>query len=170
MAVPQDHANIQECRGVYRRPHSKTSTTLHPSPIQVPRGGLTTLPPSAAQVAINEANAIFTHRPTPHPQTNSPLQHRCRRDISLVSNLPIGTSFGSWNISQSFPVKGATTNAFLFGFTEILLSKSAPNLDALIPLNRAKSYDPNDPTFTFIPILEGEIWNLPVLCLHTFAG
>src|SRR5258708_30928928 len=38
--------------------------------------------------------------------------YRCRRDISLVSNLPIGTSFGSWNISQSLPVKGATTNAF----------------------------------------------------------
>ncbi len=94
----------------------------------------------------------------------------CRWDISLVSNPPIGMSFGPWNISQSLPVKGATTNAFLFGFTEILLSKSAPNLDALIPLNRAKSYDPNDPTFTFIPILEGEIRNLPVLCLHTFAG
>src|SRR5258708_5161417 len=89
----------------------------------------------------------------------------CRWDISLVSNLPIGMSFGPWNV-----VKGATTNAFLFGFTEILLSKSAPNLDALIALNRAKSYDPNDPTFTFIPILEGEIRNLPVLCLHTFAG
>src|SRR5258708_36255982 len=94
----------------------------------------------------------------------------CRQDISLVSNPPIGMSFGPWNVSQSLPVKGATTNAFLLGFTEILLSKSAPNLDALIPLNRAKSYDPNDPTFTFIPILEGEIWNLPVLCLHTFAG
>src|SRR5260221_7378720 len=75
MAVPQDCAFIQECWGVYRRPHSETSTTLHPSPIQVPRGGLTTLPSSAAQVAINEANAIFTCRPTPHPQTNSPLQH-----------------------------------------------------------------------------------------------
>src|SRR5258708_36722142 len=60
----------------------------------------------------------------------------CRRDISLVSNPPIGMSFGPWNISQSLPVKGATTNAFLFGFTEILLSKSAPNLDALIPLTR----------------------------------
>src|SRR6266446_3500800 len=94
----------------------------------------------------------------------------CRQDISLVYNLPIGTSFGPWNISQSLPVKGATTNAFLFRFTEILLSKSAPNLDALIALNRAKSYDPNDPTFTFIPILEGEKRNLLVLCLHTFAG
>src|SRR6266404_4966060 len=97
------------------------------------------------------------------------LSH-CRWDISLVSNPPIGMSFGPWNVSQSLPVKGATTNAFLFGFTEILLSKSVPNLEALIPLNRAKSYDPNNPTFTFIPILEGEIRNLPVLCLHTFAG
>src|SRR5258707_3408130 len=76
MVVPQDHANIQECQGVYRRPHSKTSTTLRLSPIQVPRGRPTTLPPSAAQVAINEANTIFTCRPTPHPQTNSPLQHQ----------------------------------------------------------------------------------------------
>src|SRR5258707_521562 len=75
MVVPQDCANIQERWGVYRRPHSETSTTLRPSPIQVPRGGPTTSPPSAAQVAINEANTIFTHRPTPHPQTNSPLQH-----------------------------------------------------------------------------------------------
>ena len=94
----------------------------------------------------------------------------CRWDISSVSSLPTGTGFGPQNISQSLPVKGATTNAFLFGFTEILLSKSAPNLDALIPLNRAKSYDPNDPTFNFIPILEGKIQNLLVLCLHTFAG
>src|SRR5260221_593352 len=83
MAVPQDCAFIQECQGVYRRPHGKTSTTLHPSPIQVPRGGLTTSPPSAAQVAINEANAIFTHRPTPHPQTNSPLQHWDNRNPQM---------------------------------------------------------------------------------------
>src|SRR6266436_6867004 len=93
----------------------------------------------------------------------------CRRDISLVSNPPIGTSFGPGNVSQSLPVKGATTNVFLFGFTEILLSKSAPNLDALIPLNRAKSYDPNDPAFTFIPILEGEIRNLPVFLFTHFC-
>src|SRR5260221_4962871 len=30
---------------------------------------------------------------------------RCRQDISLVYNLPIGMSFGPWNISQSLPVK-----------------------------------------------------------------
>src|SRR5260221_7115806 len=87
MAVPQDCANIQECRGVYRRPHGETSTTLHPSPIQVPRGGLTTLPPSAAQVAINEANTIFTCRPTPHPQTNSPLQHQDNRNPQTKEDL-----------------------------------------------------------------------------------
>src|SRR5258708_29154650 len=87
MAVTQDCANIQEHWGVYRRPHSKTSTTLHPSPIQVPRGGLTTLPPSAAQVAINEANAIFTHRPTPHPQTTSPLQHQDDRNPQMKEDL-----------------------------------------------------------------------------------
>src|SRR5258705_2805639 len=37
----------------------------------------------------------------------------CRWDISLVSNRPIGMSFGPWNISQSLPVKGATTNVYL---------------------------------------------------------
>src|SRR5260221_6480664 len=83
MAVPQDCANIQECQGVYRRPHSETSTTLRPSPIQVPRGGPTTSPSLAVEVAINEANAIFTHRPTPHPQTNSPLQHQDNRNPQM---------------------------------------------------------------------------------------
>ena len=80
MVVPQDCANIQECQGVYRRPHSKTSTTLCPSPIQVPRGGPTTSPPLAVQVAINEANTVLTCRPTPHPQTTSPLQHQDDRN------------------------------------------------------------------------------------------
>src|SRR5258708_29853246 len=80
MVVPQDRANIQEHWGVYRRPHGETSTTLRPSPIQVPRGGPTTSPPSPAQVGINEANTIFTRRPTPQPQTNSPLQHRDDRN------------------------------------------------------------------------------------------
>src|SRR5258708_3829952 len=37
---------------------------------------------------------------------------RCRWDISLVYNPPIGMSFGPWNVSQSLPVKAATTNAF----------------------------------------------------------
>src|SRR5258707_3848677 len=83
MAVPQDCANIQECQGVYRRPHGETSTTLRLSPIQVPRGGLTTLPPLAVQVAINKANAVFTHRPTPHPQTTSPLQHQDNRNPQM---------------------------------------------------------------------------------------
>ncbi len=41
------------------------------------------MPPSAAQVAINEANAIFTRRPTPHPQTNSPLQHQDDRNPQM---------------------------------------------------------------------------------------
>src|SRR5258707_7991481 len=87
MAVPQDCANIQECQGVYRRPHGETSTTLRLSPIQVPRGGLTTSPSLAVQVAINEANAIFTHRPTPHPQTNSPLQHWDDRNLQMKEDL-----------------------------------------------------------------------------------
>src|SRR5258707_8467 len=87
MAVPQDCANIQECWGVYRRPHSETSTTLRPSPSEVPRGGPTTSPSLAVQVAINEANAIFTHRPTPHPQTNSPLQHWDDRNLQMKEDL-----------------------------------------------------------------------------------
>src|SRR5260221_10724777 len=37
---------------------------------------------------------------------------KCGRDISLVYNPPIGASFGPWNISQSLPVKGATTMLF----------------------------------------------------------
>src|SRR5260221_2099771 len=95
MAVPQDCANIQEHRGVYRRPHSKTSTTLHPSPTQAPRGALTTLPPLAVQVAINKANTILTFRPTPHPQTNSPLQHWADRKSQMKEDLAeyyLGTS------------------------------------------------------------------------------
>ncbi len=40
-------------------------------------------------------------------------------------------------------------------------STSTPNLDALIPLNRENSYNSNNPTFNSIPILEGEIRNLP---------
>src|SRR5258706_13417246 len=87
MVVPQDHANIQECQGVYRRPHGKHSTTIRLSPIQVPRRGPTTSPPSAVQVAINEANTIFTCRPTPHPQTNSPLQCRDDRNLQTKEDL-----------------------------------------------------------------------------------
>src|SRR5260221_13647277 len=49
-------------------------------------------------------------------------------------------------------------------------STSTPNLDALIPLNRANSYDSNDPTFNSIPILEGEIRNLPGFCLPILPG
>src|SRR5258708_8267884 len=80
MVVPQDCTNIQEHQGVYRRPHGKTPITLHPSPIQFSGGGLTTPSSSAAQVAINKANATFTCRPTPHPQTTSPLQHQDNRN------------------------------------------------------------------------------------------
>ena len=81
MAVPQDCTNIQECWGTYRRPHSKTPITLCLSPIQFPGGGPTTLSPSTAQVAINEANIMFTHRPTPHLQATSPLQHWDDRNL-----------------------------------------------------------------------------------------
>src|SRR5258708_36510539 len=52
-------------------------------------------------------------------------------------------------------------HAFLLRFTHILFSKSIPNFDAIIPSNRANSYDSNDPTFNSIPIMEGEIQNLP---------
>src|SRR5258708_4921116 len=95
----------------------------------------------------------------------------CRRDISSVSSPPLGTSSGPHNISWSLQARSATAGTlFLLGFTEILLSTSAPNLNALTPLNRANSYDPNGITFSSIPIQEGKIQNLPVPCLHTFAG
>src|SRR5258708_10159622 len=55
-------------------------------------------------------------------------------------------------------------------FTSIIpFSKSIPNLDAITPSNRAHSYDSNDIHFNSIPILEGEIRKLPVLCLRIFS-
>src|ERR1700746_2259259 len=60
-------------------------------------------------------------------------------------------------------------DAFLLGFTYNPFSKSIPNSDAIMPSNRAGSYDHNGTTFNSVPILEAEIRNLPVLCLHTFS-
>src|SRR5258707_6810384 len=53
--------------------------------------------------------------------------------------------------------------------SNIPFSKSIPNLDAIMPSNRAYSYDSNDIHFDSIPILEGEIRHLPVICLHIFT-
>src|SRR5260370_6235001 len=51
----------------------------------------------------------------------------------------------------------------------ILISKSIPNPDAIMPSNRAGFYDHNGGTFNSVPILEGEIRHLPDLCLHSFS-
>ena len=58
---------------------------------------------------------------------------------------------------------------FLLRFTHNPFSKSIPNSDAIMPSNRAGSYDHNGTTFNSVPILEAEIRNLPVLCLPTFS-
>src|SRR5258708_28898762 len=47
--------------------------------------------------------------------------------------------------------------------------KSIPNSDAIMPSNRAHSYDSNDIHLDSIPILEGEIRHLPVICLYIFT-
>src|SRR5258708_34711024 len=65
--------------------------------------------------------------------------------------IPLPECFFDWNYGNSF-------------------STSTPNLDAHIPLNRENSYDSNDPTSNFIPILEAEIRNLPGFCLPILSG
>src|SRR5258708_17481123 len=55
-------------------------------------------------------------------------------------------------------------------FTSIIpFSKSIPNSDTIMPSNRAHLYDSNDIHFDSIPILEGKIWHLLVICLHIFT-
>src|SRR5258706_303421 len=61
-------------------------------------------------------------------------------------------------------------HAFLLRFTHILFSKSIPNFNAIMPSNRAGPYDHNGTTFNSIPILEGEIRNLPGFCLPILSG
>src|SRR5258708_33956667 len=51
----------------------------------------------------------------------------------------------------------------------IPFSKSIPNSDTIMPSNRAHLYNSNNIHFDSIPILEGEIWHLPVICLHIFT-
>src|SRR5258708_1368206 len=51
----------------------------------------------------------------------------------------------------------------------IPFSKSIPNSDAIMPSNRACFYDHNGTTFNSVPILEADIWKLPVLCLHILS-
>src|SRR5258708_38461375 len=51
----------------------------------------------------------------------------------------------------------------------ILISRSIPNPDAIMPSNRAGFYDHNGGTFNSVPILEGERRHLPDLCLHAFS-
>src|SRR5260221_13353190 len=95
----------------------------------------------------------------------------CRQENDLLFNLPIGTSFEPQNISWSLQVGNPTTGMlFLLRFTHILFSKSIPNFNAIMPSNRAGPYDHNGTTFNSIPILEGEIRNLPGFCLPILSG
>src|SRR5260370_25494962 len=48
--------------------------------------------------------------------------------------------------------------------------KTSVQISVIIVLNRANSYDSNGIYFTSLPILEGEIRNLPDYCLHTITG
>ena len=87
----------------------------------------------------------------------------CRQDISLVSNLPIGMSFGPWNVYCHYRPRMHHWNAFFAQISRIPFSKSGQ-------INRANSDDLNGVIATFIPILEGEIWNLPGFCLPALPG
>src|SRR5258708_15595362 len=75
-------------------------------------GALTMCPPPP--INLQQHSALHLHLCAhSEPGCTATFGHaHCRRDISLVYNPPIGMSFGPWNISQSLPVKGATTNAF----------------------------------------------------------
>src|SRR5258706_3244194 len=95
----------------------------------------------------------------------------CKQENDLLFNLPIGTSFEPQNISWSLQVGNPTTGMlFLLRFTHILFSKSIPNFNAIMPSNRAGPYDHNGTTFNSIPILEGEIRNLPGFVYPFYPG
>src|SRR5258708_15418826 len=53
--------------------------------------------------------------------------------------------------------------------SDIPFSKSIPNSKTIMPSNRAGFYDHNGTTFNSVPILEAEIWKLPVLCLRILS-
>src|SRR5258708_32023582 len=94
----------------------------------------------------------------------------CRWDISLISNLPIGTTFGLWSIHSHCRPRMQPLECFFVQISRNPFSKSGQNCDEVIPLNRANSGDLNGVIPTFIPILEGEIWKLPGFCLPALPG
>src|SRR5258708_39804937 len=77
-------------------------------------------------------------------------------------------NFHSW--PNAFLIMKSLSSGSTHLFTSIIpFSKSIPSLDAIIPSNRAHLYNSNDIHFDSIPILEGEIRHLPVICLHIFT-
>src|SRR5258705_6975927 len=95
---------------------------------------------------------------------------RCRQDISLISNPPIGTTFGLQSIHSHYGPRMQPLECFFVQISRNPFSKSGQNCDEVIPLNRANSGDLNGVIPTFIPILEGEIWKLPGFCLPALPG
>src|SRR5258708_1149129 len=93
--------NIQGAQHTFVMKHAKSIIDLIHSIIPLPQT------PSSV---LDQESLLPLNIPVEPNVITAPK--RCRWDISLVSNPPIGTSFGPWNISQSLPVKGATTNAF----------------------------------------------------------
>src|SRR5260221_8963359 len=94
----------------------------------------------------------------------------CRRDISLISNPPIGMTFGLQSIHSHYGPRMQPLECFFVQISRNPFSKSGQNCDEVIPLNRANSGDLNSVIPTFIPILEGEIWKLPCFCLPALPG
>src|SRR5260221_6483190 len=95
---------------------------------------------------------------------------QCRQDISLISNPPIGMTFGLQSIHSHYGPRMQPLECFFVQISRNPFSKSGQNCDEVIPLNRANSGDLNSVIPTFIPILEGEIWKLPCFCLPALPG
>ena len=99
---------------------------------------------------------------------------RCRRDNSLVPSPPLQPGCDAYshttvhvsNPTSSFDQKSDLVVAFLYPLSIFHFPKSIPNPDAIMPSNRAGSYDHNGTTFNSVPILEAEIRKLPFICLH----
>ena len=94
----------------------------------------------------------------------------CRRDDGLLCNPPTGTSFHPQNVHCHYGPRMHRLECFFVQISRNPFSKSGQNCDAVIPLNRANSGDLNGVIPVFIPIPEGEIWNLPGFCLPALPG
>src|SRR6266481_2589971 len=106
---------------------------------------------------------------------------RCRQDKNSVSSPPVEPCFDVPNNSphhllkslilwlEKLAKKSSNQTTYLFS-CQTSLYDFCPNLWVIIVLNRADSYDSNSIYFTSLPILEGEIRNLPDYCLHTITG